>query len=61
MVVKIDIHTGLTRRSDTNTRFRAYVTAIPALNPEFVIDRLVNPVYMSFFNFLALGSPDEIN
>ena len=36
--------TGLTRRSDTNTRFRAYVTAIPALNREFVSDRMVNPV-----------------
>ena len=42
--------TGLTIRSDTNTRFRAYVTAIPALNREFVSDRMVNPVCISISN-----------
>ena len=46
------LSTGLTIRSDTNTRFRANVTAIPALNREFVSDRLVNPVEETYPAFL---------
>ena len=46
------ICTGLTIRSDTNTRFRAHVTAIPALNREFVSDRMVNPVVYTYSMYL---------